>query len=77
MGLVGLEKICQSLIAHGSDENLPVALVQQGTTHNQRVIIGTLSTLPAQVAELEIKPPTLIIIGTVVTLHERLRWFEG
>ncbi|MDO9214636.1 MAG: siroheme synthase CysG [Methylococcales bacterium] len=77
MGLVGLEKICQSLIAHGSDENLPVALVQQGTTHNQRVIIGTLSTLPAQVAEQEIKPPTLIIIGTVVTLHERLRWFEG
>jgi uroporphyrin-III C-methyltransferase/precorrin-2 dehydrogenase/sirohydrochlorin ferrochelatase len=77
MGLVGLEKICQSLIAHGSDENLPVALVQQGTTHNQRVIIGTLSTLPAQVAELEIKPPTLIIIGTVVTLHERLHWFEG
>ncbi|MFI3188292.1 uroporphyrinogen-III C-methyltransferase [Crenothrix sp. D3] len=77
MGLVGLEKICQSLIAHGSDENLPIALVQQGTTHNQRVIIGTLSTLPAQVAQLDIKPPTLIIIGTVVTLHERLRWFDG
>ncbi len=77
MGLVGLEKICQSLIAHGSDENLPAALVQQGTTHNQRVVIGTLATLPAQVAELDIKPPTLIIIGTVVTLHERLRWFNG
>jgi uroporphyrin-III C-methyltransferase/precorrin-2 dehydrogenase/sirohydrochlorin ferrochelatase len=77
MGLVGLEKICQSLIAHGSPENLPVALIQQGTTHNQRVIIGTLATLPAQIAELEIKPPTLIIIGTVVTLHERLRWFDG
>lgn len=77
MGLVGLEKICQSLIAHGSPENLPIALVQQGTTHNQRVIIGTLATLPAQIAELDIKPPTLIIIGTVVTLHERLRWFDG
>lgn len=77
MGLVGLEKICQSLIAHGSPENLPVALVQQGTTHNQRVIIGTLATLPAQIAELDIKPPTLIIIGTVVTLHERLRWFNN
>ncbi|MCX7068842.1 MAG: siroheme synthase CysG [Methylococcales bacterium] len=77
MGLVGLEKICQSLIAHGSPENLPCALVQQGTTHNQRVIIGTLATLPTQVADLDIKPPTLIIIGTVVTLHEQLRWFEG
>jgi uroporphyrin-III C-methyltransferase/precorrin-2 dehydrogenase/sirohydrochlorin ferrochelatase len=77
MGLVGLEKICQSLIAHGSPENHPCALIQQGTTHNQRVVIGTLASLPAQVAELDIKPPTLIIIGTVVTLHEQLRWFEG
>ncbi|MDD1609685.1 MAG: siroheme synthase CysG [Methylococcaceae bacterium] len=77
MGLVGLEKICQSLIAHGSPENLPIALIQQGTTHNQRVIIGTLATLPAQIAQLAIKPPTLIIIGTVVTLHEQLRWFNN
>jgi uroporphyrin-III C-methyltransferase/precorrin-2 dehydrogenase/sirohydrochlorin ferrochelatase len=77
MGLVGLEKICQSLIAHGSPENLPCALIQQGTTHNQRVIIGTLATLPAQVAQLAIKPPTLIIIGTVVTLHEQLQWFNN
>lgn len=77
MGLVGLEKICQALIAHGSPENLPIALVQQGTTHNQRVIIGTLATLPTQVAELAIKPPTLIIIGTVVTLHEQLHWFNN
>jgi uroporphyrin-III C-methyltransferase/precorrin-2 dehydrogenase/sirohydrochlorin ferrochelatase len=77
MGLVGLDKICQSLIAHGSPENLPAALIQQGTTHNQRVIIGTLATLPAQIAELNITPPTLVIIGTVVTLHERLHWFDG
>jgi uroporphyrin-III C-methyltransferase/precorrin-2 dehydrogenase/sirohydrochlorin ferrochelatase len=77
MGLVGLEKICQSLIAHGSPENLPIALIQQGTTHNQRIIIGTLATLPAQVAQLAIKPPTLIIIGTVVTLHEQLHWFNN
>jgi uroporphyrin-III C-methyltransferase / precorrin-2 dehydrogenase / sirohydrochlorin ferrochelatase len=77
MGLVGLEKICQSLIAHGSPKDLPIALVQQGTTHKQRVIIGTLESLPAQVVELAIKPPTLIIIGTVVSLHERLRWFNN
>lgn len=76
MGLVGLEKICQALIAHGSPKDLPIALVQQGTTHNQRVIIGTLDSLPAQIAELNIKPPTLIIIGTVVKLHEQLRWFN-
>ena len=77
MGLVGLEKICQSLIAHGSPKDLPAALVQQGTTTNQRVITGTLETLPATIAGLNIKPPTLIIIGTVVTLHDRLNWFHS
>ncbi|MDD1637112.1 MAG: siroheme synthase CysG [Methylococcaceae bacterium] len=77
MGLVGLEKICQSLIAHGSPKNLPVALVQQGTTTNQRVITGTLETLPVIIAGLNIKPPTLIIIGTVVTLHDKLNWFQS
>ena len=77
MGLVGLEIICQSLIAHGSPKDLPAALVQQGTTTNQRVITGTLETLPATIAGLNIKPPTLIIIGTVVTLHDKLNWFHG
>lgn len=77
MGSAGLEKICQSLIAHGSPEDLPIALIQQGTTRQQRVITGTLASLPQLVAEQDIKPPTLIIIGTVVTLHKRLSWFRG
>ena len=77
MGLVGLEKICESLIAHGSPKDLPVALIQQGTTVNQRVITGTLETLPTTIAGLNIQPPTLIIIGTVVTLHGKLKWFHG
>ncbi len=76
MGLVGLEKICQSLIAHGSPQDLPIAIVQQGTTSNQRVITGTLTSLPGKVASQDIKPPTLIIIGTVVTLHDQLSWFQ-
>ncbi len=77
MGLVGLEKICQSLIAHGSPENLPVALIQQGTTTTQRVITATLATLPEIIAKQAIMPPTLIIIGTVVALHNKLQWFNG
>jgi len=77
MGLVGLEKICEALIAHGSPKDLPIALVQQGTTINQRVITGTLETLPNLVIDKDIKPPTLIIIGTVVTLHDKLAWFHG
>ncbi|MDP2902640.1 MAG: siroheme synthase CysG [Methylovulum sp.] len=77
MGLVGLEKICLALIGHGSPKDLPIALVQQGTTTSQRVITGTLETLPGKVASLAIIPPTLIIIGTVVTLHDQLNWFHG
>jgi uroporphyrin-III C-methyltransferase / precorrin-2 dehydrogenase / sirohydrochlorin ferrochelatase len=77
MGLVGLEKICQSLIAHGSPNDLPIALIQQGTTTHQRVITGTLETFPVTIASLNIKPPTLIIIGTVVTLHHKLNWFHS
>ncbi len=75
MGLVGLDKICQALIAHGSPQNLPIALIQQGTTTNQRVVTGTLASLPALIDGLDITPPTLIIIGTVVKLHEKLQWF--
>lgn len=75
MGLIGLEQICQSLIDHGSPRELPIALIQQGTTNNQKVITGTLETLPSLVANQAIKAPTLIIIGTVVSLHDRLKWF--
>ncbi len=76
MGLVGLEKICAALIAHGSPKDLPIALVQQGTTVNQRVVTGTLEGFADKIARLDIKPPTLIIIGTVVTLHNKLNWFQ-
>ncbi len=77
MGLIGLEKICQSLIAHGSPNDLPIALIQQGTTSHQRVITGTLTTMPDIIASSSIKPPTLIIIGTVVTLHDKLSWYHS
>ena len=76
MGLHGLNILCAELIKHGMPETTPIAIVQQGTTLNQRVITGTLATLPG-IAERE-KPqaPTLIIVGGVVTLHEKLTWFH-
>ncbi|SJM90698.1 Siroheme synthase (Includes: Uroporphyrinogen-III C-methyltransferase; Precorrin-2 dehydrogenase; Sirohydrochlorin ferrochelatase) [Crenothrix polyspora] len=77
MGSVGLDKICQALMAHGSPEDLPIALIQQGTTINQKVITGTLATISALIANQHIKAPTLIIIGTVVTLHNQLAWFSS
>lgn len=76
MGLVGLENICQSLIEHGCPPDQPIALIQQGTTRHQRVITGTLSDMPQKVENADIKPPTLIIVGTVVRLREQLEWFQ-
>jgi len=77
MGLVGLEHICEQLIAHGMDAQMPIALVQQGTTPNQKVLTGTLSTMPAIVAVSEIQAPTIIIVGRVVKLRDRYSWFGG
>lgn len=76
MGLVGLPAICSALMAHGAPEDLPIALVEQGATARQRVITGTLLTLPKIVKGLQIKPPTLMIIGTVVNLRKQLHWFN-
>ena len=76
MGLVGLPVICRELIGHGMAPDTPAALVEHGTTENQRVFTATLATLPESVAGADVRAPTLIIIGGVVTLREKLKWFE-
>ena len=76
MGLVGLPQICQGLIEHGMDSSTPAALIEQGTTMQQRLFKGNLETLPGLVAEAGVRAPTLIIVGQVVALHEKLAWFE-
>ena len=76
MGLLGIEVICRQLVAHGLAAATPAALIQQGTTPQQRVLTGTLDTLPAIVRRGEVKAPTLIIVGEVVRLREQLKWFE-
>ncbi|HCA27085.1 MAG TPA: siroheme synthase, partial [Betaproteobacteria bacterium] len=75
MGLLGLPVLCEELVKHGLPCATPAAIVQQGTTLNQRVIIGTLETLPAAAKTAQMKPPTLIIVGEVVRLHDKLAWF--
>ncbi len=76
MGLLGMDVICRELIAHGMPSATPVALVQKGTTKDQRIFTGTLETMPEIIKQSKIKPPTLIIVGEVVRLHEKLNWFE-
>ena len=76
MGLTGLETICRKLIAVGRDANTPAALVERGTTLNHRVHAATLETLPGLVQTQSVKAPTLLIIGSVVSLREKLNWYD-
>lgn len=76
MGLHGIEVITRELIKHGRSPDTPAALVQQGTTPRQRVFCGTLTTLAEIVAREQPKPPTLIIVGEVVSLQEQFGWYK-
>ena len=76
MGLNGLETICEQLKKHGLASDMPVALIEKGTSDRQRVFTGNLDTLPNIVRTAEAKAPTLIIVGTVVSLHNKLKWFN-
>jgi len=77
MGLRGVNIICEQLQAHGLPATTPAALVSQGTTPNHQTLIGDLSSLPTIVENNELKAPTLIIVGEVVSLHNKLKWFES
>ncbi|MGB5179399.1 MAG: siroheme synthase CysG [Gammaproteobacteria bacterium] len=75
MGLHSIPAISRELVAHGLPATTPVALVQQGTTHKQRVYIETLGSMKDLNERETLKPPTIIIVGEVVSLHEKLSWF--
>ncbi|EGV51799.1 siroheme synthase CysG [endosymbiont of Riftia pachyptila] len=77
MGLMGLPVIREQLQAHGVPADMPIALVQQGTTHKQRVFTGTLANILEIVEREQPKPPTLIIVGRVVELQEKLSWYQA
>ena len=77
MGLESLRDICAELVRHGLDAATPAALVEQGTTQNQRVLEGTLDTLAGRVEGAGARAPALLIVGEVVRLRERLDWFRA
>lgn len=77
MGLHSIDIICRELVRHGLPEDTPVALIQQGTTQNQRVYVEELASLPDVIKKEVIKPPTLVIVGNVVKLQKKLKWFSS
>ncbi|HIB30579.1 MAG TPA: uroporphyrinogen-III C-methyltransferase [Candidatus Thioglobus sp.] len=77
MALKGAQHLSDKLIEHGMRSNMPVALIEKGTTPDQKVWVTTLGELPEVVSTQPIKAPTLIIVGEVVKLREKLNWFDA
>lgn len=76
MGLGTLPDIAVQLQAYGRSADTPVAVIERGTMAQQRVITGNLSTIAERVREAALQTPSLIIVGEVVALRERLSWFK-
>jgi uroporphyrin-III C-methyltransferase/precorrin-2 dehydrogenase/sirohydrochlorin ferrochelatase len=76
MGLVGLPTICEKMIAFGRSADTSIAVVQQCTTPDQKVVVATLATMVDALKQEPVQAPTLIIVGEVVKLREKLAWYE-
>ena len=77
MGVGNLPEIAEKLIANGRDPQTPVGVIRWGTKPEQEVVTGTLATIATTVAAAGLKPPAITIVGNVVQLRERLRWFDN
>ncbi len=76
MGVSHLSTIINQLIRYGKSPQTPIALIQWGTLSDQRKVVGTLETIEELVRDAQISNPSMIVIGEVVRLHERLNWFQ-
>jgi uroporphyrin-III C-methyltransferase/precorrin-2 dehydrogenase/sirohydrochlorin ferrochelatase len=74
MGLRNVEALTREFVARGASPDLPAAIVDNATRPNQRVVVGTLGTLAAKADAAELGGPSIIIVGTVVTLRDALDW---
>ena len=77
MGLGNLEKIVANLLKYGKNPNTPAAVIKNGTTAKQETYTGTLRAIVDTVKENNVKAPVIIIIGEVVNLKEKMKWFEN
>src|SRR5262249_25835550 len=76
MGVKTLPYFTAKLMAHGMDADIPAAVIQAGTTPQQRVVTGTLATIAERAVKEDLAAPALTIIGSVVSTREALAWYE-
>lgn len=77
MGMGNLPLIMEKLIECGRSPDTPVALIRRGTTLEQLTLTATISTIVEKAKEAEFQPPVAIVVGDVVNLREKLKWFEN
>ena len=77
MGMKNLPEIVAKLIKHGRSPDTPVAVIKEGTTPEQETVVGCLKDIVARVREHHLTPPAVIVVGEVVRLREKLRWFDN
>ncbi len=77
MGMKNLPEIVARLIEHGRSPDTPVAVIREGTTPEQETVVGRLKDIMARVREHHLTPPAVVVVGEVVRLRERLRWFDN
>lgn len=77
MGVENLPEIVSELVRHGRPKETPIALIRWGTRPEQETLVGTLETIVRQVEETGLESPAVIVVGEVVALREKLRWFDN
>jgi uroporphyrin-III C-methyltransferase/precorrin-2 dehydrogenase/sirohydrochlorin ferrochelatase len=75
MGLAGIDALCAGLLAHGLPASTPAAIVSRGTQADQRTVVASVGTLAQAAHAAQLPAPTLIIVGDVVRLHDKLDWY--
>jgi uroporphyrin-III C-methyltransferase/precorrin-2 dehydrogenase/sirohydrochlorin ferrochelatase len=77
MGLAMIGALASAFLKHGMSPEMPVAVIDNGTRRRQRVVGGTMADIAKRVEDAALQGPAIIIIGTVVTLRDKLAWFAG
>lgn len=77
MGMKNLPQITERLMREGKDPETPAAVIQWGTYARQRTIVGTLRDIASHARANNMEPPSVIVVGSVVQLRDRLNWFES
>ena len=76
MGLGNLSAIVERLLKAGRSHDTPVAVICEGSLPEQVTLVSTLGQVVEEVEALQLQPPAIIVVGEIVRLRERIRWFE-